>query len=207
MTRIVCGAVLAVTLAFMPRPAPKPETVNLTAVRDAAQLARTERGTATLAAEVGATATRYVRDVYPIEAALLRDGRVRDPAQARAAAWALVLETETRHLSPRLLAEVMKKENPWLVPDTTSFAGAVGWMQVMPMHAVAGGPHREACGPGELTDGRTNVCYGADILRLYIGEALDEAIRKALLRYSGCVRTPGCEDYAEAVTRRFGNND
>jgi soluble lytic murein transglycosylase-like protein len=76
--------------------------------------------------------------------------------------------------------------------------GAVGWMHVMPFHASAVHP----CGP-DLTDGPTSVCYGADILRSYLGEALDAAIRAALLRYNGCVRTPGCEAYADLVLRNL----
>lgn len=135
---------------------------------------------------------RYWTDVYPIEAGLLSTGRVRDPGMARQAAWAIVLESERRHLSPRLIAEVMKVENPWLVRDTVSYAGAVGWMQVMPFHA-ADGAH--PCGT-DLTDGPTSVCFGADILREYIGRALDDALRQALLRFNGCRTTPGCERYA-----------
>jgi len=143
---------------------------------------------------------KYVRDVSPLEYALLRFGRVRDPRQARLAAWAIVRETETRHLSPQLIASLMKVEDPWLVPDTVSSAGAVGWMQIMPMHVYDGHP----CGT-DLTDGDVNVCYGTTILREYIGRALDRALREALLAYNGCVSTPGCELYADRVLAGVNN--
>ncbi|HUT60652.1 MAG TPA: lytic transglycosylase domain-containing protein [Phycisphaerae bacterium] len=148
---------------------------------------------------------KYVRDVFPLEYALLKTGRVRDPWMARVAAWALVLEGEKRDMRPRLFASIMQEENPWLVPDTTSYAGAVGWMQVMPFHAVAGGRHRVACGSDDLTAGPVSVCYGADIYRLYFGRALRRALEQALDGYSGCVSKPGCELYAQRVLARVND--
>ena len=157
-----------------------------------AEVARMERQAALLSASLDGDVTRYVRHVFPIERALLR--RARDPWLARQAAWAIVAEAETRELSPALVAAVLMVENPWLVPDTTSFAGAVGWMQIMPVHVRADHP----CGT-DLTDGITSVCYGSTILRDYLGRALDKAIRESLNAYNGCVRTPGCETYATKV--------
>ena len=144
---------------------------------------------------------KYVRDVFPIEYALLKTGRVRDPFMARMAALALVLEGERWGMGPRVLTSILQEENPWLVPDTTSFAGAVGWMQVMPFHAIDG---RHPCGP-DLTDGPTSVCYGADIFRSYFGRALRRAMEQALLNYNGCVNTPGCEMYAQRVLARVND--
>ena len=158
------------------------------------QLATMERQAAALSASMDGDVTRYVREVFSIERALLR--RARDPWLARQAAWAIVAEAETRELSPALVAAVLMVENPWVVSDTVSHAGAVGWMQVMPMHVG-----NYDCGL-DLTDGKTSVCYGATILRGYLGTALDEAIRSALLRYNGCVSTPGCELYAQRVLAR-----
>lgn len=158
-----------------------------------AQVASMKRQAAALSASMAGDITRYVRDVEPIERALLR--RARDPWLARQAAWALVLEAEERDLSPRLVSQVLRVENPWLAADTVSSAGAVGWMQVMPLHVRADHP----CGT-DLTDGITSVCYGSTILRDYLGRALDRAIRESLNAYSGCVRTPGCESYATKVT-------
>jgi len=157
-----------------------------------AQVVTMERQAAALSASMDGDVTRYVREVFPIERALLR--RARDPWLARQAAWALVLEAEERDLSPRLVFKVLRVENPWLAADTVSSAGAVGWMQVMPMHVVEDHP----CGT-DLTDGITSVCYGSTILREYLGRALDRAIRESLNAYNGCVRTPGCETYATKV--------
>lgn len=165
-----------------------------------AELAAMERQAATLSESMDRDLTRYVRDVEPIERALLR--RARDPWLARQAAWAVVLEAETRELSPALVAAVLQVENPWLVPDTTSYAGAVGWMQIMPMHVYDSHP----CGT-DLTDGPTSVCYGSAILRDYLGRALDRAIREGLNAYNGCVRTPGCSTYATKVVNLTENSE
>lgn len=190
-TRLVIGATVAVLGLAGPEREPTTEHVD---VDPNGQLAVMERRAHLLGASIDGTLTLYRRDVLPLELALLSTGRVRDPMQARWAAWALVRESGSRHLSPMLLTAIMQVENPWLVTDTTSGAGAVGWMQVMPMHVRDDHP----CGT-DLTDGAMNVCYGADIWRTYLGRALDEAITKALLKYSGCVRTPGCEVYADRV--------
>jgi len=161
-----------------------------------ATVARMERQVALLGASMDEVIARYVRDVAPIEQALLR--RARDPWLARVASWALVAEAEERDLSPRLVSKVLRVENPWLATDTTSSAGAVGWMQVMPLHVTDDHP----CGT-DLTDGPTSVCYGSAILREYIGRALDRAVREGLNAYNGCVRTPGCESYATRVTEQI----
>lgn len=162
-------------------------------------LARLEARVRVLEASQSEVQALYKDEVAPIEALLV--GRARTPALARRAAWALVVEAKARDLSPRLIAGVLRIENPWLVTDTASFAGAVGWMQVMPSHL--GERRHSECGP-DLSDGPTSVCYGADVLRWYIGAALDDAIRIALLRYNGCVRTPGCERYADDVLAAAG---
>lgn len=192
--RLVAGAVLLVVLVFAPSAAPQAEAFTPDLVPT---LAAMERKVAALSASMDEVTLRYVRDVHPIEMSMLK--RARDPGMARAAAWAIVLEAEERHLSPALVAAVMQIENPWLVTDTTSNAGAVGWMQVMPMHLTDA--RYNGCG-ADLTDGPTSVCYGTTILRDYIGRALDDAIRTALNRYNGCVRTPGCEVYADHVLAR-----
>lgn len=195
--RALVGVTLAALIWLAPARAPVQEAV---APDLSGRLAVMEQKARLLTESADEVERRYAVDVLPIESALLSTGRVRDHRLARVAAWALVREAESRHLSPALLAAVMQVENPWLVSDTVSFAGAVGWMQVMPFHADESNP----CG-SDLTDGPTSVCFGADILRGYLGTALDKAIRVALLRYNGCVRTPGCENYAETVTRRLGN--
>jgi len=168
-----------------------------------AQVAALERRAQVLQDTGDEVIRKYFRDVFPLEYALLETGRVRNPWMARVAAWALVLEGEKWDIGPQLFASIMQEENPWLIPDTTSYAGAVGWMQVMPFHAVAGGRHRVACGSDDLTAGPVSVCYGADIYRLYFGRALRRALEQALNGYGGCVRAPGCELYATRVMARL----
>lgn len=114
----------------------------------------------------------------------------------RVVAMAVMRESERWRVSPRLLAGVVSIENPWLVSDTVSFAGAVGIAQIMPMHA---GSYPE-CGHAGLTDPTVSVCYGAAILRRYV----DRALNRGLLDYNGCVRTPGCERYAGRVLAASG---
>lgn len=189
------GVLLAATLAVAPPRAPAGYLLDEVRVLDA-RLSGLERRARLLVESASEVEVIYWTEVEPLERALL--ARARDPEQARVAAWALVREAETRHVSPALLAAVLQVENPWLIADTSSSAGAVGWMQIMPFHARDG---RHACGP-DLTDGPTSVCYGAAILRKYLGRALDDAIRRALLAYNGCVRTPGCELYADHVLAR-----
>ncbi len=197
-TRAAVSVALATLLwmASAPPQAPVPTTEPV-APDISARLGVLERRARLLVESANEVEARYWRDVEPIERALLF--RARNPGLARLAAWAVVREAESRHLPPELLAAVMQVENPWLVQDTVSFAGAVGWMQVMPFHAEDGG---HPCG-SDLTDGPTSVCYGADILRKYLGAALDEAIQRALLRYNGCMSAPGCEMYADRVLARM----
>jgi soluble lytic murein transglycosylase-like protein len=193
-TRVLLAMLAVVIIAGHRRP-----PVTAVEPSDAQLLSRLdllERQAAILSQSMDEVTTKYYRDVRPIETALLR--RASRPDLAKAAAWAVVREAESRHLSPALVAAVLQVENPWLAPDTVSYAGAVGLMQVMPFHVSDNHP----CGV-DLTDGDTNVCYGADILRSYLGRALDDALRVALLRYNGCVRTPGCERYAAHVTARL----
>ena len=194
--RAAVGIVLAALIWTAPAQELKPKPVGLG--DQSALMDVYERRAALLLASNAEVLERYRRDVEPIELALLEGGRVRDPMQARVAAWAIVRETETRHLSPQLIASVLREEDPWLVTDTVSYAGAVGWMQVMPQHVYPTHP----CGT-DLTDGNVSVCYGSEIMREYMGEALDAAIRVALLRYNGCKATPGCEQYAERVLGRI----
>ena len=193
--RAIIGLALATLIYLAPAPPPTQEPIGLGDL--GGRLAVMERKARLLTESGAQVMDRYRRDVAPIEMALLRSNRVRDPMMARLAAWAIVRETETRHLSPELVAAVIRVEDPWLVTDTVSYAGAVGWMQIKPLHVYDGHP----CGT-DLTDGDTNVCYGTTILREYIARALDRALREALLAYNGCVSTPGCEVYADHVLDR-----
>ena len=187
---LICAAL--VVASFYPKP-PTVERIDVSSLSH--RLRKAEIQLSLLSFSLDEVEERYYKDVFSIEVALER--RAVDSRMAKRAAWAIVNEAEERNLSPNLIAAIMQVENPWLIQDTVSYAGAVGWMQVMPFHVEID----DSCGQ-DLTDGPTSVCYGTDIFRQYIGEALDEAIRVALLRYNGCVNTPGCERYADWVLRR-----
>jgi hypothetical protein len=81
------------------------------------------------------------------------------------------------NLQPDLVLAVMRVENPWLKPDTVSYAGAVGLLQV-----------------------DTNVCKGVLILSHYLKTNPD--LQTALLAYNGC-RSTHCEVYYDHVTRHL----
>lgn len=102
--------------------------------------------------------------------------------------------TRNRNINPYFVNRVIKVENPWLIPDTTSYAGAVGMMQIMPFWAN----EFEECG-SDLTNIDTNICVGVSIWSRYMDRALTSAVSRALLNYNGCVSTPGCESYIDKV--------
>ena len=128
-----------------------------------------------------------------------------DDQLAQEIAWSVVVESRTAGINPWFMVAIIKVENPWLKADTVSFAGAIGITQVMPLHAGKWG-----CGK-DLTDIRTNVCSGARIMASYLKRQWKlfgaEANRIALLNYNGCVRTPGCTEYASKVLSRTGFTD
>ena len=141
----------------------------------------------------------YDETVAPIERVLLqyRD----DPELVGRIARAVVREANSAGLEPRLLVAVMLVENPWLDPAAESPVGAVGLMQVMPMH------EGEWAGcEADLRDIRANICHGARIFAHYV-EGSDGNVDRALLRYNGCVRgtnTPDCHSYPYHVYARAG---
>lgn len=156
-----------------------------------ARVERVSRGWARLA-------DYYDSEVAPIERVLLRYRN--DEALAGRIAAAIVREGRAAELEPRLLLAVLLVENPWLDPAIRSSAGAVGLMQVMPVHR--GG---WSCGY-ELEDIDTNVCLGARVFAHYL-DRTDGDIEKALLRYNGCVtgsNTPNCHQYPYHVFARAG---
>jgi soluble lytic murein transglycosylase-like protein len=99
-------------------------------------------------------------------------------------------------VEPDLILAVMRVENPWLKPDTVSYAGAVGLLQVMPRYWGDEFPH---CGD-DLTDIDTNICKGVLILLHYLETNSD--LERALLAYNGC-RSAYCEVYYDHVTRQL----
>lgn len=109
------------------------------------------------------------------------------------------LPVATRYgITPEIIVGLIRIENPMLRPRVRSEAGAVGLMQVMPIHRGMAG-----CPRGPLDDVRTNLCHGVkvlgDALRRYRGDW-----HRALLAYNGCVtgsRTPNCHSYPMVVAR------
>jgi len=129
----------------------------------------------------------------PLAAVLAR--RTRRPEVAERAAIAVIRESRRLNLSPSLLAAVLLIENRALDTAAVSSQGAVGLMQVMPIHAGSYG-----CANTELRELDTNICHGARLLRLYVVRS--PSLRVALRRYNGCVRgtvTPRCARYPVRV--------
>jgi soluble lytic murein transglycosylase-like protein len=131
----------------------------------------------------------------PLARALAR--RTRNPEIAERAAWALVREAGRHRVSPSLLAAVLLIENRQLDSSAVSSQGAIGLMQVMPIHAGGYG-----CGSADLRNVDSNICHGARLLNNYIRRT--RSLQTALLRYNGCVRgtnTPRCGRYPGRVIR------
>jgi soluble lytic murein transglycosylase-like protein len=129
----------------------------------------------------------------PLAAVLAR--RTRRPEVAERAAVAVVRESRRLHMSPSLLAAVLLIENRALDTAAVSSQGAVGLMQVMPIHAGSYG-----CANTELKELDTNICHGARLLRVYVVRS--PTLKVALRRYNGCVRgtvTPRCARYPVRV--------
>jgi soluble lytic murein transglycosylase-like protein len=98
-------------------------------------------------------------------------------------------------MSPSLLAAVLLVENRQLDSAAVSSQGAIGLMQVMPMHAGSYG-----CESADLMNVDANICHGARILHLYLVRS--GSVTVALRRYNGCVRganTPRCYRYPVRV--------
>ena len=141
----------------------------------------------------------YAQEVAPIEA-VLRSYRD-DPELTREIAVALVREAHRANLEPRVLLSVLLVENPMLETRARSFMGAVGLMQVMPLHRG----NWRACRP-DLESIDSNICHGAQIFASYLRQT-DGDVDRALLRYNGCVRgtnTPNCHSYPSWVYARAG---
>jgi soluble lytic murein transglycosylase-like protein len=105
--------------------------------------------------------------------------RTGEPEMADRIARALVAEANRIRVAPSLLAAVLLTENYHLDPDTVSYRGATGLMQVMPFHAGEYG-----CPSDDLTDVEANICHGARIFGRYLRRS--GTVATALLRYNGC---------------------
>lgn len=140
------------------------------------------------------TAPRAARlDSARLEAALLREHshvplarvlsrRSGNPLIADRAAAAVLEEARRLRLSPSLVAAVLLVENTPLDTTALSVAGAVGLMQVMPVHGGAMG-----CASAELREVESNICHGTRVLKMYMRRT--RTLRMALRRYNGCVGT------------------
>jgi soluble lytic murein transglycosylase-like protein len=120
-----------------------------------------------------------------------------DRALAFRIADALVAHAVKENLDPALLVGVLLTEDATLDPRARSSVGARGLMQVMPIHGGNWG-----CGSKDLFDVESNICHGVQILKQAMLDAPN--MRKALLRYNGCVRgrnTPNCHTYDDKVLR------
>lgn len=142
----------------------------------------------------------YTEIASPIRNALALRGA--DSTLATTITRALIRHANENNLDPALLTAVLFVENPWLVPDTTSFVGAIGLMQVMPQHAGNWG-----CGSDDLFDIEVNICHGARILAHNLRQTNGD-LWAALLRYNGCVtgrNTPDCYRYPTWVSKRLAS--
>jgi soluble lytic murein transglycosylase-like protein len=132
----------------------------------------------------------------PLSVALAK--RTRKVELADRVAAAVVYEAERNRISPSLLAAVLLIENAPFDTTAVSSQGAVGLMQVMPVHIGSYG-----CPSRDLNSVEANICHGARILQHNIRRAKG-AIPLALTRYNGCVRgrnTPRCHRYPGRVLR------
>ena len=131
---------------------------------------------------------------WPLAIALAR--RSGNPDVAEQAAAALVTEAARLKLDPSLLGAVLLIENTPLNPTAVSSQGALGLMQVMPVHRGNYG-----CSP-DLVNIADNICHGARILKHMVRRT--KSVPLALKRYNGCVRgrnTPRCYRYPNRVLR------
>jgi soluble lytic murein transglycosylase-like protein len=154
-----------------------------------------------------ATADDSLRAESALQATLLRPqlevyfGRFNgDRTLVRRISRAVVREARRQQVPPSLIAAVLVTENTTLKPQALSSVGAVGLMQVMPIHAGAA-----LCGSSDLTDVDSNICHGTLILARNLRRT--QTTTAALLRYNGCVRgtnTPDCHRYPSKVLARAG---
>ena len=121
--------------------------------------------------------------------------RMRNPELADRVASAVVYEAGRLRISPSLLAGVLVIENTPFDTIAVSTQGAIGLMQVMPVHVGSYG-----CLSGDLLNVEDNICHGARVLGNYLRRT--KTVEHALRRYNGCVtgrNTPRCHRYPTRV--------
>lgn len=168
----------------------KPDPAGRRVSRSLTRAARTRVDSAALEREV------TKRLAYrPLAIALTR--RLRNPELADRVAAAVVYEAGRLRMSPSLLAGVLLIENGPADSTAISTQGAIGMMQVMPVHIGSYG-----CLSGDLLNLEANICHGARLLNTYLRRT--KSVELALRRYNGCVRgrnTPRCHRYPLRVMR------
>jgi soluble lytic murein transglycosylase-like protein len=135
----------------------------------------------------------------PLALALAK--RMRNPELADRVAAAIVHEAGRLRISPSLLAGVLIIENTPFDTIAISTQGAIGLMQVMPVHVGSYG-----CLSGDLINVEANICHGARVLGTYLHRT--KSVELALRRYNGCVsgrNTPRCHRYPIKVLRTASN--
>ena len=181
-----------------PRPVARAKAQRSAPARPAPARPAPPRTAPTLPAVDSSALERAVLARYshrPLALALAR--RSRNPELADRAAAAVVREAVQLRMSPSVLGAVLLIENRGLDSSAVSGQGAVGLMQVMPMHAGSYG-----CSSRELREVDANICHGSRLLHRYIKRT--GSLQVALRRYNGCVRgtnTPRCERYPLRVLR------
>jgi soluble lytic murein transglycosylase-like protein len=129
----------------------------------------------------------------PLARALVQ--RNASPELADRIAEVVVAESRRLRLSPSLVAGVLLVENRRFDSTAVSSAGALGLMQVMPLHAGGWG-----CESDNLREIEANICHGTRILKRDVRRS--STLTVALRRYNGCVAsasTPRCRRYPARV--------
>ena len=175
-----------------PVPLPPPTPVRPLAILPAVTAPRSAAPVDSAALE-RAVVARFQH--HPLARLLMR--RTREQAMADRIARAIVKEANYLDVAPSLLTGVLLTENAPLDVDARSSQGAVGLMQVMHFHAG-----EYDCDSDDLLQVEANICHGARVFGEYLKRTGD--IRRALLRYNGCVAgtvTPRCGRYPTKVLR------
>jgi soluble lytic murein transglycosylase-like protein len=123
--------------------------------------------------------------------------RTKERAMSERIARAIVKEANYLEVEPSLLAGVLLTENAPLDASARSSQGAIGLMQVMGFHAG-----EYDCDSDDLLQVEANICHGARVFGYYLKRTGN--LRRALLRYNGCVsgsHTPNCRRYPTKVLR------
>jgi soluble lytic murein transglycosylase-like protein len=123
--------------------------------------------------------------------------RTKERAMSERIARAIVKEANYLEVEPSLLAGVLLTENAPLDASARSSQGAIGLMQVMGFHAG-----EYDCDSDDLLQVEANICHGARVFGYYLKRTGN--LRRALLRYNGCVsgtNTPSCRRYPTKVLR------